>query len=71
MCVERAYGSLNLGKAALPEAAIEITPEMIEAAYAVLRRYRVCDVLEIDSDIMRAMLSEAFSVKRNRNPSSV
>lgn len=54
-------------EAGAPETEIEITPEMIEAAYAVLERYGVRDVLEIDSDIMRALLIEALSVDGHRS----
>jgi hypothetical protein len=45
---------------------IKITPEMIEAAYAVLRKYGVRDVLEVDSDLLRELLDAALSVGRNR-----
>ena len=46
----------------LPRGAeIEITPEMIGAAYSVLARFGVRDALEIDSDVMREILAAAFS----------
>jgi hypothetical protein len=42
-------------------AEIEITPEMTEAAFAVLDRYGVRDALEISSFIMGEMLLAAFN----------
>jgi predicted O-methyltransferase YrrM len=45
---------------------IEVTPEMIEAAYAVWRRYGVRDCLEVDSDIMRETIAAACSAGRKR-----
>jgi hypothetical protein len=59
----------TVNRAGAPE--IEITPAMIAAAYAVLQQYGVRDVLEIDSDIMRALLIEALSVDGHRSPGRV
>lgn len=39
---------------------IEITQAMIDAAYGVIGRYGVRDASELDSDIMREMLTEAI-----------
>ena len=44
----------------------KITPEMIAAAYSVLQKYGVRDVLEIDSDIMRETLTAVFSACRRQ-----
>jgi hypothetical protein len=47
-------------RAGAPERAV--TMEMVTAAYAVLEKYGVRDVLEIDSEIMREMLAAALNL---------
>ena len=48
-------------------AEIEVTPEMISAAYAVWAKFNVRSVTEVDSDIMRDTLRAALSAHRKRS----